>query len=207
MVTLSSQDPSLGLQEVDLDKRAQDLLMEFGVSFHREYGTGSMSCTMYDTAWVALVQRQLDGVWIWFSPASFHYVVEQQLDDGSWPCYASPIDRILNTAVSLLVLHRHAQNPRQTSEPSPEILSTRVQWAYEALSRLLHEWPVEKTIHVGSEILVPSVLEHLAKEGFRFSFDGRHALLRLYTAKIAKFLILNGCTITCSQLHSILFQH
>ena len=46
---------------------------------------------------------------------------------------------------------------------------------------------VESTVHVGFEILIPSVLRQLESHGVLFSFAGRKQLLDLYERKIARF--------------------
>lgn len=67
---------------------------------------GSFSPSVYDTAWLAMIQKPAySGVWLF--PECFDYVLEQQLPCGAWDSYATPTDGILNTAASLLALKKH----------------------------------------------------------------------------------------------------
>lgn len=171
--------------EEGLLDRAKALIARFSDNYSPKYGFGSMSCALYDTAWVSMVSKPVDGHRKWLFPETFQYVVDRQLETGAWSSYASQIDGILNTAAALLALKRHDADPLQI--PNPFFLAERIKKGIHALSSLLNQWDVESTVHVGFEYLVPSLLKLLEDEGLSFQFPGRTTLFRLHDTKMAKF--------------------
>ncbi|TEY54221.1 hypothetical protein BOTCAL_0241g00020 [Botryotinia calthae] len=78
----------------------------------RAGGSGSMSISIYDTTWVSMVSKDVDGFRHWLFPEAFQHMVDAQAQDGSWESYSSQVDGILNTMAALLafVSHRTANN-------------------------------------------------------------------------------------------------
>jgi hypothetical protein len=171
---------------MDLMSRVKNLVANFASA---DSDVGFMSCAVYDTAWVAMVAKPTAAGQQWLFPQCFNYILDTQQEDGSWPTYAATIDGILNTAASLLAVKKHADTPHQISTPSPEDLGKRIVRGTAALERLLNSWDVDATVHVGFEFLVPTLLQLLEKEGIRFAFPGRAALMAQNRAKLAKFKI------------------
>jgi hypothetical protein len=171
--------------EGTLAKRAKQLLRAFVNDYDPHYGIGSMSCSIYDTAWVAMVSKVVDGTRVWLFPEAFDSILATQLSDGSWPSYACEVDGILNTAASLLALQRHINLPLQLSA-TPDLVGQATK-AASALRRLLQNWNVEATINVGFEVLVPVLLDLLASEGFQFKFATQSKLMAVHNHKMAKF--------------------
>lgn len=68
-------------------------------------GDGEISSSAYDTAWVALVE-DIHGSGGPQFPSSLHWIVENQLPDGSWGdrCAFSAHDRLLNTLACVIAL-------------------------------------------------------------------------------------------------------
>ena len=167
-----------------LENRAKTLAVKL-TDDCEESGRGSMSPSVYDTAWVSLIQKSNERSREWLFPECFLYVVNHQLEDGSWASYASEIDGILNTAASLLSLQRHSSDVQQWHDTQD--LSIRIKRANMALKVILEGWDVESTVHVGFEILVPALLDYLAEEGFHFEFPGKSLLYELNARKLSNF--------------------
>nr|BAD29971.1 aphidicolan-16b-ol synthase [Neocamarosporium betae] len=153
------------------------------------YGFGTLSCTVYDTAWVALVTKHVNGIKHWLFPESFHYILASQCDDGTW-CEdkTAQFDGVLNTIAGLLVLKRYRRDPLQLKVDNRD-LDSRIKLATSALHSLLEEWDVSTTNNVGFEIIVPTMLDLLVQEDPSLSFElkGREALTEIREAKMNRF--------------------
>ena len=170
-----------------LEQRAQSLINRLHNGYNQKYGFGSMSCAIYDSAWVAQISKGEDDARKWLFPQSFLYVLGSQKPDGSWESYSSEIDGILNTAASLLALHRHLADPLQISHITSGDLQRRLEAGKVALQKMLVEWDVEATEHVGFEILVPALLKYLEDTGHCFSFPRKDVLMKIRAEKLRKF--------------------
>ncbi|KAJ5382328.1 Phyllocladan-16-alpha-ol synthase [Penicillium concentricum] len=170
-----------------LPRSAEVLVNQLIERIDDSHGLGFMSPAVYDTAWVSMVQKPVDGYTVWLFPECFEYILSNQLEDGSWVMYASQIDGILNTAASLLSLKRHFTSPLQISTISQEDLAERINRATRALHAMLDEWDVDATVHVGFEILVPALLGYLETEGIVLSFPGRDRLFAVRDQKLVRF--------------------
>jgi hypothetical protein len=87
------------------------------LDFHDErYGMGTMTCSVYDTAWVANVYKTVGGIPQYLFPSSFFAILRAQSEDGGWVGHfsgeteytrRSPLnlpDSILSTMASLYAL-------------------------------------------------------------------------------------------------------
>ena len=173
----------------DLKVDARNLIKSVVEASDDLRGFGSLSCTVYDTAWVALVKKEVNGGMQWLFPESFHYIVASQCDDGSW-CYGSraQFDGVLNTMAGLLVLKRYDKEALQMVIDSRD-LQDRIMRATAALRIRLEEWDISKTSNVGFEIIVPAMLYLLEQEdaSFQFHFEGHAPLMEIHRAKMARF--------------------
>ncbi|KAI4149779.1 MAG: hypothetical protein LQ340_004453, partial [Diploschistes diacapsis] len=149
---------------------------------------GSFSSSIYDTAWLSMVRREGDGQeqLHWIFDGCFEFILEAQQDDGTWPSYASPVDGILNTLASLLALATRMKLS-MSDKDTKMALQHRIDRAQNGLSSILQRWKVREAIHVGFEILIPSLLRQL--EGFRvvFRFSGFQELMQLHDKKMKRF--------------------
>ncbi|KAI0107056.1 terpene synthase family protein [Nemania sp. FL0031] len=173
----------------ELNSSAKCLVQRVAGEYDELYGFGSMTCTIYDTAWLSLVTKVADGELKWLFPESFNYILETQSTSGGWDGHTCPsqIDSILSTAAALLSLIRHRQRPLGTCNVSPHELSSRITRATMNLQATLDTWDVSLCTHVGFEIIVPALLEYLNNEGISFSFRGKGALTQLNNLKLSKF--------------------
>ena len=152
---------------------------------HRE-SISSFSSSVYDTAWLAMVCKS-DSDTIWLFPQCFNYLLETQTQDGGWPAYASEMDGILNTMAATIALQMHGKRPDLNGAPFPNDIASRVFKAEKYLRERLQAWDVSSTIHVGFEILVPTLLELLEKDSKKFEFPGRQTLLTLNQSKLSRY--------------------
>lgn len=189
-------------QRRNLEAQARCLLETTVEGYDKTYSTGSMSCTVYDTAWASLVKKKVGCEEQWLFPESFYYLLETQSNDGSWGCVPtlSQIDGILSTAAALISLRRHEAEPLQLHNVSR--LHTRIHKAALSLRSQLAEWCVERTTHAGFEVIVPALLEMLGEADM--DFPGMVKLERLKTEKLSKFrpALLYGPE-KCTILHSL----
>ena len=154
------------------------------------YGAGNMSCAVYDTAWVSLVTKTVDGEKQWLFPECFHFLLDTQTNDGSWGNDKnSQIDGILNTGASLLALKRHVAEPLNIPHVPQDDLVRRIDIATASLHSQLAVWVVSTTTHVGFEIIVPALLKYLKEEDplLIFDFQGRTVLDSINTLKMSRF--------------------
>jgi len=170
-----------------LEDRTALLLEQLTTRLDDDHGMGWMSPAVYDTAWLAMVSKSVNGSSIWLFSQCFEYVLDQQQEDGSWPSYASAIDGILNTAASLLCLQKHCASLLPSECISHDQISLRIDRATLALQRLLDVWDVASTVHVGFEVLVPALLEYIRLEGVSFTFPDIETLKRFNGEKLKKF--------------------
>ena len=176
---------------LDCQKRINNLLEGVLGTYDHRYGFGSMTCTIYDTAWIASISKPVSGHAQWLFPASFSIVSAAQLPDGGWPAHLNEqdtddTDRILSTMAALYCLKQHAKNPLQLRHMVGESLSDRIRKAVTYLSSMLKTWRVENCKGVGFEILAPSLLDILEDEGLSFSFQGKAQLIDARDQKLAK---------------------
>lgn len=155
-------------------------------------GSGSMSCAIYDTAWVSMVTKRIDGQQQWLFPESFEYLIATRSPDGGWAgdnAVEPQIDGILNTAASLLSLVRHRSAPLNTPKEALVGAEMAIQQAEASLASQLRNWDVAATAHVGFEVIVPALLKLLRAESpsITFSFDGEDVLNQIHAAKLSRF--------------------
>ena len=142
-----------------------------------QYGIGSMTCSVYDTAWVSMISKSVDGSTKWLFPSAFDYLLKTQHHDGGWHSSSSDIDGILNTLAALLALCKHSATPLQLQSQAQDDLKHRQDRAAYYLEAKLSHWDVSATFSNGFEILVPKLLELLSAEGCCFHFTGLDLLL------------------------------
>jgi hypothetical protein len=166
---------------------AADLIHHLANYHDDTFGLGTMTCAIYDTAWVAMVAKDIDGKRTWLFPESFIYVLDQQGEDGSWQSYGAQIDGIMNSLAALLALKRHQRQPDLSEYALPYDTEARIQRAIDAITPQLRAWDVEATMHVGFEYLVPALLTMLEAEDVHFAFAGRANLMEINHKKMSRF--------------------
>ncbi|KAB8291055.1 hypothetical protein EYC80_009744 [Monilinia laxa] len=182
---------------VTLNGQAQELLHE--VAINSQHGFGTLSAAVYDTAWVAMVEKQENGTNTTVFPECFDFLKKTQSPKGSWDSVSSDIDVIINTLAALLALKRQAKQDIRQRDDNNE----RCHRAETALRIVLARWDIAKTDRVGFEILIPNLLKLLEVEGIYFDFPSRAKLMSLGDAKLGKLRpVLTGSDAT-TLLHSL----
>ncbi|KAI0898671.1 Ent-kaurene synthase [Annulohypoxylon nitens] len=163
--------------------QCQLLLESVAAQYATGKAHGSMSPSIYDTAWLSML-RKPEGKINWLFPECFDFILRSQMMDGSWEAYRSEADGILNTAAALLSLKRHL---RET--PDNQDLVFRSRKAELTLNNLLNNWDISSTDQVGFEILIIKHLSLLEDEGLAFQFPGWETLKALRDSKVNKLPI------------------
>ncbi|QKX63437.1 uncharacterized protein TRUGW13939_10607 [Talaromyces rugulosus] len=174
--------------DADLIKRSQQLVYKISHGCQSERGFGGFSLSLYDTSWVSMVRKtDSAGVRQWAFPEAFAYVLRQQHESPG--TNSSPVDVILNTMASLLSLleHRATDAAEGSVNIQPMDYEWRVSHAIATLSKALSSWNVGSSLHVGFEILIPSLLDQLAQRGVNLDFSGKRELEELQQHKLSKF--------------------
>jgi hypothetical protein len=180
---------------------AQHLVGALANESFRGCGTGSMSSSIYDTAWVSMVSRTVGSKRYWVFPNALQYVLDTQSSDGGWKSYSSQVDGILNTMAALLAIlsHRSLGNSNL-----PNDIEARISKAQTSLEGILQAWDVQACDQVGFEILIPALMEMLSEHGMIFDFPGKDVLMDLNKQKLEKFQPqIFYADIQTTALHSI----
>ncbi|KAL6715608.1 hypothetical protein ACLMJK_006569 [Lecanora helva] len=169
-----------------LSARATTIVRELAVSCKDKYGIAKACPAVYDTAWVSMISRTVNGTKTWVFPESFQYIVDHQQTNGAWEAYALEIDGILNTLAALLALRKHAAETEVQRSSLPTDIGRRISLAKDSLDVMLQRWNVHETDHIGFELLVPAHLDMLEAYGTRFNFPGRQHLMEVYKQRLSK---------------------
>lgn len=148
-----------------------------------KYGVGSMTCSIYDTAWVSMVAKTKDGHTRWLFPPSFQYLLDHQQHDGGWQHRSTDSDGILNTLAALLAICKHITQPCQMRE-GLEDLKQRKSRAVYFLETKFSDFSVESlAMNPGSPVRIAKLLQGLQRIGIEFSFDGKEVFLKAHGSK------------------------
>lgn len=171
---------------VSLD--AKTLIAQLADKLENHKAIGSFSTSVYDTAWLAMLTKpDSNGKLALLFPSCFLHLLATQTSNGGWPAYASKIDGLLNTMAATLALKMYQRQPELHGQFSPGSIESRIMKAETSLRAQLRTWDVESCVHVGFEILVPSLLAQIEEHTEEFKFPGRKMLMALNKSKLAKF--------------------
>ncbi|KAI1877568.1 hypothetical protein JX265_003576 [Neoarthrinium moseri] len=185
-------DSATELKSADelLAAAARSLITRASSSFHAYYGLSTTSCQVYDTAWVAMICKKDGEKKWWLFPESFYYLLKTQSEDGSWGSdSATQTAGILDTAAGLLALLKHIKEPFQINDVSSDEISKRIDAGIDSLKQQLAAWDdIQKSNHVGVEIIMPSLLTYIEEEhGTSFNFPSRSTLEAMNIDKMSRF--------------------
>lgn len=155
-----------------------------------------------------MIRKTQNNVKEWLFPECFYYLLKSQSVDGSWGILpATKTAGILDTSAALLALLLHAKEPLQLAAVSPNEMHQRIERGFSSLKQQLSQWnDVEKTNHIGVELIVPALFSYLQKErdSFVFEFPCKKALESMFKAKVSQFkLELLYAKRPSSALHSL----
>lgn len=181
--TLIDLVTSYAMSKSELSHQVHGFLQHLTNQCSRECGLGSMTPAIYDTAWVSMVSKKINGNTQWLFPECFTFLLDTQLPDGGWESYATAYDGILNTMAALLAMKKHGSSPENAGSMLPLDLESRMSKAIVYLQNKLEEWDFQATNHTGFEILMPAHLSMLEAENIVFNFPGRQYLMSIYPKK------------------------
>ena len=195
----------------ELSVRARNIICRLAKDCTEGRQKSSMTSSIYNTAWISMISKHIDGECRWLFPECFRYILDSQLSNGGWQNYkpdeagiAAEGDGIINTMAALLALQTHQTSPQVFGASMPHDLDERISNATSALQSMLHVWDVGSCDNIAFEITVPAHLEMLEEHGFDFSFAGRELLMAKRQRKMSRFkpAYLYGETVT-SLLYSL----
>lgn len=168
--------------EVPLVSEANHLLKRLVDEFHPKFGMGTFGASVYDTAWVAMITRSVNGVHTVMFPESVAYIVSAQSEDGSFQGDGSDFDLICNTMASLLCF----TTLRSKGAECGFDFDSRILNATKSLEKKLQTWDVSATERIAFELIIPRMLELLAENGIGFTFPDSHLLMQIRSLKLSK---------------------
>jgi hypothetical protein len=171
------------MDQHQIEQKAKELIQYVATGCTSKY-EGSWTMSVYDTAWVSMIQRP-DGSWLF--PGSFQYILQEQCSESGWASHASVIDGILNTMAALLSIEKHLHTEGALSNVDRSDLESRKVYGLAFLQDALNDWDVTSCMHVGFEMLVPALLVMLGAYGIQLMFPGRPILESLNSKKLKSF--------------------
>jgi len=179
------------MQKIEVQDWVPRLINGLLDGYDPSFGLGSMTCNVYDTAWIACVKKTVRGHSQWLFPSSVSYILDSQSPNGGWPAHpgeedSDGVDGILSTMAALYCLTQHEKNPLQLRHLHNGGLTERLNKATARLGTMLEPWRVDRCKAVGFEVLIPSLLELLSAESIWFDFPGRTLLLQMRDKKLSK---------------------
>lgn len=159
----------------DYAARASTLIGQLINDHDPNYGVGSLTCSVYDTAWVAMVVKNVDGQRQWLFPSSFQYLMDRQQHDGGWQTGSSDADGILHTLAALLAYCRHTRYPLQLT--LPEDMRYKKDRAIYFLETQFSKCDVDSIITATLQPFFSRLLQMLEQEGINFSFPRKDSLV------------------------------
>ncbi|PCG89958.1 Terpenoid cyclases/protein prenyltransferase alpha-alpha toroid [Penicillium occitanis (nom. inval.)] len=195
-----------------LNGKAQQIVAYLVSSLDTPYrGSSSMTPAIYDTAWLAMIlkkEKKDDGesVTRWLFPRCLQSILDSQRLEGGFgeSSAAAQADQILNTMVGILTLIRVQRNPEVVDSPPVTDLVDRIDRGHKFLEQLLGNWDITSTVHVGFEILIPTLFNMLEAEGLKIDFPGMRHLMQLNRQKLDNFKPASLYTpVKTTLLHSL----
>lgn len=168
------------LVTTDINGLTKGLVSGLADGYDDQYGLGSMTCAIYDTAWVSMVSKAINGKTSWLFPRCFELIVKSQRQDGGWDGHATDKDEIINTAAALLALCRHSNEDTTAVD-----MGSRIERATQSLHDSLQRLNLEDTLPVGFEMILPAILGYLEKESIFINFPAKRALFKIREKKMA----------------------
>ncbi|KAL8803019.1 MAG: hypothetical protein Q9182_003445 [Xanthomendoza sp. 2 TL-2023] len=188
---MSLLTPFSHLASIDLESKANSLVQVLCADYACETPKSSLTGHVYNTAWVSMIRKSSNGVQHWLFPQAFDFVLERQLEDGSWQPLrpsAGPghcvrdIDSIVNTLGALVALLFR----QETGDGVPEDLEPRIRQGDAALRKTLQSWDITSSDTVGFELIVPAHLKTLEKYNLRYDFPARSHLMKIHQQRVGK---------------------
>jgi hypothetical protein len=151
-------------------------------------GVCSMSGSIYDTAWVSMVSKPVEGETTWLFPSSFQCICDAQAESGGWEG-GEAIDEIVNTMACILAMKRHHKTEMLEEQENVDELAElegKINKAKEFLVSKFADSNDSNPEGVAFEILIPSMLDLLEQEGVQLRFPNSEELRQRNQARMSK---------------------
>lgn len=187
---------------------AASLLKTLSGKFGQGYGLGSMSCSIYDTAWISCVSKHSGaGLRQWLFPSSFLFILDSQHADGGWHwppqgSHECADSTILSSLAALFSITQHNKHPFQLSQLQDKA-NNHLKRGIDFVAKGLRRCGRTGSYSVGFEILVPALLTLLEKEGVIFHFPGSQKLFERRDAKLSRVPMGRLDRMPSTILHSL----
>ena len=168
---------------MDIESETKSLIEELADKCRSGLPITSFSVTLYDTAWVSMVFKIVDGVPHWLFPESYQYVLDTQNTGGGWGPRESLIDSIINGMAGLHALLWHQNHSDVKGGQNPLNLALRISQAENQLRSDLSKWKPELSERIGFELIAPAILEYLKGQNTVLDFPGATILSTLNRSK------------------------
>lgn len=133
----------------------------------------SKTCSMFDAAWVSMVNKTMKGKTRWLFPSSFEYLLDHQQHDGGWQNTASHDDGIVNSMAALLAICKHISEPYQHVANIDDLQHRKLRAIYFLEIEISRRTIDFDMMDDRRRSLVGDLLHMLRHEGLEFSFHGR----------------------------------
>ncbi|KAL4862195.1 hypothetical protein BDV12DRAFT_207367 [Aspergillus spectabilis] len=181
------------MSSADFLNHARTLVHNIATEITAKHGLSSMTVSIYDTAWLSMVQKVSVNGKQWLFPESFTFLLKHQGPEGGWDPlmqstradrYPDPLwipDCIVHSLAALLALCRHFKFASNAGEMRSQCdIHSRIFRAKRFLDIKLAVLNIDNITHFGFELLVPVLFRLLAEEGFQFDFPAKEELLSKY---------------------------
>ncbi|KAI1114203.1 Ent-kaurene synthase [Nemania sp. NC0429] len=161
--------------DLSLSKRANMLVAGLTAQLTNRPTRSFLSASVYDTAWLAMVQHPKTSHWLF--PDCFNFILDNPPLGGDWDAHTSRLDRILGTAASLLAVQKHLK-----TQPLDQNLISRSHEVKKALVTMLESWE----FFGSDQLLVSAHVLMLRDEGVDLKFRGLDRLQEIYQEGISQ---------------------
>ncbi|KAJ2994197.1 hypothetical protein NUW58_g1623 [Xylaria curta] len=155
-----------------------DLIRDHG----GHYGGASITCSVYDTAWLSILVKPVDGQATWLFPCCFDYLLATQHKSGGWALGDDVADTTLNTVAALYAICKHRASKNVSN------LYERIKSASQYLQDNLQRLRISGALPAGFELLLPTLLTNLEQEyDIMFEFPAKRELLKMQDERRGRF--------------------
>ncbi|KAJ5352428.1 hypothetical protein N7452_001402 [Penicillium brevicompactum] len=163
------------------------LVQDFLKSYDPYYGVGTVTSSVWDTAWVSML-RSKDGN-SWAFPECFDYLVESQASSGGWGNPFRDIEQICCSMAAILAMKTRLNTLCEYSEEEWGEIDLRCNRAIHFVKDCLPSWSIDNiddALPVGLELYLPVLLQQLGKYGVIFNVPGIDRIQHMGNTKLHK---------------------
>ncbi|PSN61567.1 hypothetical protein BS50DRAFT_651821 [Corynespora cassiicola Philippines] len=184
----------------DVHEEAAKLVADMASRLDDKWYPSSMSTNVYDTAWVSMVSKEEDWRIKWLLPKAFEFILSNQHANGHWDDEEPRANAILSTMAATLACFEHERFSHYVGHVLKlEDVRQRTSKAVTWLRNELTHWNDQNEVDsVALEILVPALLDQLAKHGVSINSPYLAKMSELSESHLskAKMVLYSGKQIT-----------